>query len=493
MLDGGWRFGPYELHAGMGPLRRAGKIVALTDVEIRILTILVRHGGEIVSRETLLESVWSRHMTDDNVLSTHIHRLRSQLGEDMIPTFQRIGYRLGCVPEALGTEAEFQALRLCALFIEAEEKRQRMPDAEWDRVYLARADEVRVSLDWAATVPGRKHIFIRLAGTSGRIWERLSAFPEGRRYLDRAVELLDGDVRPADAARLLRYAGILWKEADRPRALALFERAAALYRGLKDKQNLGTVLGLIGGAQLFLGQHEPARTALLEAEKLLSISDQSKTLLNVFNGLGILGSMRKCPSEAMHYFGLARDLGRLLGDTLREHIIVLNIGELEFGEGAIDRAIERASEAVRGLDSAPATYRLRPIVNLATYQALAGNLRQARKAAKDALPLVAAEGGHWLRLWLQVWAFLVADGGEYVDAARLLGFTEAQFVRVREIREAAEQQLFDRLTRKLAENLTPDSIGVWRSEGAAWSETQAVKYVQDNLASPARSRSRKSV
>jgi tetratricopeptide (TPR) repeat protein len=492
MLDGGWRFGPYELHAGMG-LRRGAKIIALTDVEMQLLTILAREGGEIVARETLLESVWSRRMTDDNVLSTSIHRLRRQLGEDMIPASQQGGYRLGCVPESLETEPELEARMLCAIFLEAEKKRQRMPDAEWDRIYLGRADRVRACLDWGLAVPGRKHIVIRLGGASGRIWERLSAIPEGRGYLERAVALLDGDVRPADAARVLRYAGVLWKEADRPRALALFQRAASLYRELKDKQNLGTVLGLIGDAQLFLGRHEDARVALKEAEKLLSISDQSKALWNVLNGLGILAAMRKTPLEAMHYFGSARDLARLLDDELREYIIVLNIGELEFGEGAIDRAIERASEAVRGLDSAPAMYRVRPIVNLATYQAVAGVLRQSRKAAMSALPLAAEEGGHWLRLCLQVWAFLAAFDGRYVDAARLLGFSEAQFVRIGETRDASEQVLYDRLTLKLAENLMPGSIEVWRSEGAAWSEARAVKYVKDNLASSTRSRSRKGV
>jgi tetratricopeptide (TPR) repeat protein len=319
MLDGGWRFGPYELHAGMGRLMRGGKIIALTDVEMQLVTILADQGGETVSRETLLETVWSRRMTDDNVLSTSIHRLRRQLGEDMIPASQRGGYRLGCVPENLETAPELEARRLCAVFIEAEDKRQRMPDAEWDKAYLGRANEVRASLEWALAEPGRKHIAIRLAGASGRIWERLSAFPEGRGYFERAVELIDGDVRPADAGRSLYYAGILWRETNRARALALFQRAAVVFRDLKDKRKLGDVLGLIGGAQLFLGQHEQARASLQEAEKLLSITDQSKALSNVFNGLGVLASMRKTPLEALHYFGMARDLARLLGDTLREH------------------------------------------------------------------------------------------------------------------------------------------------------------------------------
>jgi DNA-binding winged helix-turn-helix (wHTH) protein len=491
MLDEGWRFGTYELHAGVSRVMRGRRVVPLTDTEVNLLTVLVRNRGEVVSREALFEAVWSSRMADDNALTTNMSRMRSQLGEDVIPTFQHGGYRLGCRIEPCGTEPELVALRLCARLIDAEDRRQRMPDAAWDEAHLPWADDVREALDWALAEAGRKHIAIRLAGASGRLWERLSALSEGRRYLDRAVELIDEDVRPADAARLLRYAGLMCREIDRRRAASLFERAAPLYRELKDKQNLGAVLGLIGDAQLFLGHYDQARAALREAEKLLSISDQSKALWNVFNGLGILAFRQGMPSEAMHYFAQARDLARLLNDALREYIVVLNIGELEFGQGALDRAIERASEAVEGLSGAPPSYRLRPLVNLAIYEALAGNLRRARKAAKEALPLVAAEGGHWLRLCLQAWAFLAAQGGRHVDAARLLGFVDLQCVKIGEARDASEQQLYDRLICKLQAKMTLDSIEVWRGEGAAWSAAQAVKCVHDRLAIAERSRAAK--
>jgi hypothetical protein len=232
---------------------------------------------------------------------------------------------------------------------------------------------------------------------------------------------------------------------------------------------------------------------LREAEKLLSITDQSKALWNVFNGLGILAFKQGMPSEAMHYFAHARDLAGLLNDALREYIVVLNIGELEFGQGALDRAIERANEAADGLSAAPPSYRLRPLVNLAIYEALAGNLRRARRAAKEALPLAAAEGGHWLRLCLQTWAFLAAQGGRHVDAARLLGFVDLQCLKIGEARDASEQQLYDRLIRKLKENMTLDSIEVWRGEGAVWTEAQAVKCVHERLIVAEKSRSAKGI
>lgn len=488
MLDGGWRFGPYELHAGVGRVLRGRKLVPLTETEFQLLTMLVRHGGEIVPRETLLGSVWSSRVTEPNVLAATISRLRQQLGDDIVPTAERGGYRLGAPVETLGSVAEQKALHLCAVFIDADDKRERMPDSEWDRSYLGWADPVREALDWALAQTGRKHIAIRLAGASGLLWHRLSALPEGRRYFERIVALIDPDVRPADAARALRYAGLAWRPADRPRSLELFQRAATLYRQLKDKDNLGAVLGLMGGAQLFLGHHDQAQATLLEAERLLTISDRSKALYNIFNDLGIMASMRGDLPAAMRYLGQARDLARLLDDAVREYVVVLNIAEMEFGQGAVDRAIERASEALTGLKSAPTTFRLRPHVNLATYYALSGNFAKARKAAAAALPLCAAEGGHWLRLCLQIWAFLGAAGGRYVDAARLFGYVEAQSGKLGEVKEAAERQLHERLIQKLSANLTADSVEIWRREGEDWSEAEALQCARDRLAPAERSR-----
>jgi DNA-binding winged helix-turn-helix (wHTH) protein/tetratricopeptide (TPR) repeat protein len=484
MLDGGWRFGPYELYAGTDRVMRGRKRLAFTETEVKLLSVLARNGGEAVSREEIFGAVWSVQMTDDHTLTMHMSRLRQELGEEIIPPSQGGGYRLGGAVEPILTVPELQVLWLSAVFIEADEKRQRMPDTEWDAAYLHHADAIRAALDWALDVPGRRHLAIRLAGASGRIWQRLGALTEGRAYLDRAVALIDDDVRPADAAGALYYAGVLIREADRPRSLALLERAAALYQRLQKRERLGAVLGLIGGTQLFLGRYDAARASLLQAEKILVLGDQSKALLNIFNGLGILAAMQKAPQEAIRYFGQARDIARLLNDPLRGNYILLNIGELEFEQGAVDRAIERASEAAAGLASEPASYRVRAIVNLAIYHAIAGNLGKAKKSAKEALDLAAADGGHWLRLCLQVWAYIAAYSGRAADAARLLGFVDALFAKVGEVRDPSDQQIYDRLMRKLRASLSPESFDVWRREGGTWSEAQAVQWVKDRIAAP---------
>jgi two-component system, OmpR family, response regulator len=76
---------------------RLGEVVAeLSDREFRLLHHLVRHQGEVVSRERLLSDVWGYHFDPrSNVVDVCIRRLRKKLGvEAPIETVRHGGYRL---------------------------------------------------------------------------------------------------------------------------------------------------------------------------------------------------------------------------------------------------------------------------------------------------------------------------------------------------------------------------------------------------------------
>jgi two-component system copper resistance phosphate regulon response regulator CusR len=76
---------------------RLGEVVAeLSDREFRLLHHLVRHQGEVVSRERLLSEVWGYHFDPrSNVVDVCIRRLRKKLGvEAPIETVRHGGYRL---------------------------------------------------------------------------------------------------------------------------------------------------------------------------------------------------------------------------------------------------------------------------------------------------------------------------------------------------------------------------------------------------------------
>jgi DNA-binding response OmpR family regulator len=78
---------------------RAGRILPLTAREFTLLEFLVRHQGEVVSREQIAREVWrepSRGTPLDNVIDVHIMRLRRKVdresGTRVIHTVRGVGF-----------------------------------------------------------------------------------------------------------------------------------------------------------------------------------------------------------------------------------------------------------------------------------------------------------------------------------------------------------------------------------------------------------------
>jgi two-component system, OmpR family, response regulator len=81
-------------------VRRSGRSVALSTTEFELLVYLLRHRGQVLSREQILSSVWGyEHDPATNVVDVYIGYLRRKLGrpEDPAPIFtvRAVGYRLG--------------------------------------------------------------------------------------------------------------------------------------------------------------------------------------------------------------------------------------------------------------------------------------------------------------------------------------------------------------------------------------------------------------
>jgi DNA-binding response OmpR family regulator len=69
--------------------------IPLTDREFRLLEVLMRAPGEVVSREQLLSAIWGvGHDTGTNVVDVAILRLRSKVGHGRITTVRNAGYML---------------------------------------------------------------------------------------------------------------------------------------------------------------------------------------------------------------------------------------------------------------------------------------------------------------------------------------------------------------------------------------------------------------
>lgn len=70
--------------------------VQLSPTETKILTVLMSHKNQIVSKESLLEKLWEgEEFIDSNTLSVNMTRLRKKVGEldfDRIYTVRGVGY-----------------------------------------------------------------------------------------------------------------------------------------------------------------------------------------------------------------------------------------------------------------------------------------------------------------------------------------------------------------------------------------------------------------
>jgi two-component system OmpR family response regulator len=73
---------------------RAGQRIDLQPREFRLLEVLLRQAGRVVTRNMLLEQVWEIHFDPrTSVVETHISRLRAKLGEpSLIHTLRGSGY-----------------------------------------------------------------------------------------------------------------------------------------------------------------------------------------------------------------------------------------------------------------------------------------------------------------------------------------------------------------------------------------------------------------
>jgi len=76
-----------------------GKVVDLSAREYALAEVLMRHPGQVLSREQLLSHVWGYdYDPGSNVVEVYIRYLRNKIGASRITTVRGIGYRLAQTP-----------------------------------------------------------------------------------------------------------------------------------------------------------------------------------------------------------------------------------------------------------------------------------------------------------------------------------------------------------------------------------------------------------
>ena len=95
-----FRFGPFDLDLRAGELSKSGIRTRLQDHPLAILTLLLDHPGEVVTREDLRRRLWPEgtHVDFEHGVNSAIKRLRDALGDNaerprFVETLPRRGYR----------------------------------------------------------------------------------------------------------------------------------------------------------------------------------------------------------------------------------------------------------------------------------------------------------------------------------------------------------------------------------------------------------------
>ena len=102
-----WRLGEFELDEGKRELSHAGVVLPLEPKPLNMLMLMLRHPGELITKNDLMEALWTGRIVTETVLSNSVAKLRNALGDEdcrAIRTVHGYGYRLEGNPELI-TEA----------------------------------------------------------------------------------------------------------------------------------------------------------------------------------------------------------------------------------------------------------------------------------------------------------------------------------------------------------------------------------------------------
>jgi tetratricopeptide (TPR) repeat protein len=316
----------------------------------------------------------------------------------------------------------------------------------------AEHDNMRAALAWslqtpaAGLVPGtaeRAAIGLRLVQVLAYFWYRHGYVLEGRRWLERAIDLAAPD-DGAPLAQLAHWLGVLLSQQGEPQAaVRLLERSLAIWRDLGDRDQQARELNSLGITHRHLGDVDGGRSLL---EESVAIS-------------------------------------REVGSDTRLAAALTNLGQLEADAGNFDRATQVLQEAL-AIDQKQGDMLGVAIdqQSLAGVSLRAGRAQEARYLLSSMADYVVSCGDpELLASTLEMCAANAAQFGEGLRAARITG--AAQAIRQKTGIPDNQPEMFEELLTPARATLVPEQWDAELAAGRALTQQQAATL----LASPSSS------
>ena len=87
--------GPVEIDTTTNRVSINGTTIEMTALELGMLSYLMHHKGEVISKTELTEHIYDQDFDrDSNVIEVLVNRLRNKLGSRLIKTHRGLGYQL---------------------------------------------------------------------------------------------------------------------------------------------------------------------------------------------------------------------------------------------------------------------------------------------------------------------------------------------------------------------------------------------------------------
>ncbi|WP_428382264.1 protein kinase domain-containing protein [Nevskia ramosa] len=103
-----WRFGEFELDETRRELRLRGELLKIEAKPLNLLMLLLRHPGEMITKNDLIDALWTGRIVTEAVLGNCVAKLRQVLGDDgaaLIKTVFGFGYRFDVEAQLLSDDA----------------------------------------------------------------------------------------------------------------------------------------------------------------------------------------------------------------------------------------------------------------------------------------------------------------------------------------------------------------------------------------------------
>jgi DNA-binding winged helix-turn-helix (wHTH) protein/tetratricopeptide (TPR) repeat protein len=303
------RFDGWALRPRSGELLRAGRTQRLPQQPLRVLTELLAHQGQVVTRERLVQVLWPKGVVDfDNNLNSIVRKLRVALEDDSetpryIETLPRIGYRFIAAvessPVAERSRARWVVIPLAvsvALLAAAFVWRQAHQDPP-----VQASTPGPTGTDTAARTTNQRAYQLYLDGKFHRSRRDVNGNPLAIERFEAALRE-DPYFAEAWAALAETYIGVGTQQ-QMPLAAAMEQARSAALRAIELDPKLAAGHSALGAVIMYYDLDYAA------AEKeFVAARAADERYARLWYGYGLLRAFQGRTDEALDYLGRAREL-----------------------------------------------------------------------------------------------------------------------------------------------------------------------------------------